>query len=81
MYHNPSNSTKTLIYPTQLLLKLQFLSIDQNGTYSALNTHLTIPNQYIIPMKTLILLIHKSKTLKILKLKMKNSLKTETRTQ
>ena len=40
MDKGPKTSTKTLIHPVHLLLRLQFLVINPNQNYSALNNHI-----------------------------------------
>ena len=53
---------KTQIQPTQLFLMLKLLVIDQKLTQSVLKTPMTITTLWIIPMNTLILLVHNKKT-------------------
>ena len=75
MYHDPRNSTKILIHPTQILLRIKLLNINQKLNQSDLRKHMTISTLCKILMRILILLIQKNKTWKMMRINNKNYLR------
>ena len=63
IYHDPNNSTKTLIHPTHLLLKPQLFVINAKWIWSALKTHTTTSIIWTISMMTITSLMHMNNTI------------------